>query len=317
MKLTLKKRSGKFMDTLDVEENATVEDFKNTFYDKFHYYPERQRWTVGAASGEALKDGSLRDDFGVVEGTCLYFKDLGVQISWRLVFVVEYFGPLFIFPLVYFLPGWVYTWTHYQTGEQRDEHNQWLEADIHKPKGLTQTVALCLVLIHYLKRELETLFVHRFSNATMPIVRVPLNCGHYWVLFGVCVSYFLFHPQYTSPWDEETQKPIIYALAALMLIFEGSNFKTHLILRNLRQRGTKERGVPMGWGFGMVSCANYTWETLAWIVFCILTNTATGYLFCLVAFLQMTEWALKKHHSYKRDFKSYPRNRKAIIPWCL
>eukprot|EP00921_Rhytidocystis_pertsovi_P010846 GHVQ01017473.1.p1 GENE.GHVQ01017473.1~~GHVQ01017473.1.p1 ORF type:complete len:316 (+),score=34.65 GHVQ01017473.1:248-1195(+) len=315
MKVLLKKRSGKFMGSFDLSDDASVEDFKEIFYQKFHYYPERQRWSVGSPTGDVLKDGRL-SSFGVTDGVSLYLKDLGVQISWRLVFVVEYLGPVMIFPLVYFLPTWVYTWTHYQIGQLR-EGQEWLEADIYRAKGITQIISFTLVMFHYLKREFETLFIHRFSNATMPVVRVPLNCGHYWVLFGVCVSYFLFHPQYTAPWDEETQRPIIYALAGLMLVFECLNFKTHLILRNLRQRGTKERGIPSGWGFDVVSCANYFWETLAWTSFCILTHTATAYFFTLVAFLQMTEWALKKHSNYKKDFSLYPSCRKAIIPWIL
>ena len=32
----------------------------------------------------------------------------GVQISWRLVFVLEYLGPLLIFPALYFYPSIVY-----------------------------------------------------------------------------------------------------------------------------------------------------------------------------------------------------------------
>ena len=39
----------------------------------------------------------------------LVFKDLGAQISWRTVFLVEYFGPLWIHPLLYFFPQWFYS----------------------------------------------------------------------------------------------------------------------------------------------------------------------------------------------------------------
>jgi very-long-chain enoyl-CoA reductase len=72
------------------------------------------------------------------------------------VFYAEYFGPLFIHPLLYYFPEVFYP------GVPNE-----------KPKHLIQTVALVCVLVHYLKRELETMFVHHFSN-----VRPRFWLGH-------------------------------------------------------------------------------------------------------------------------------------------
>ena len=49
----------------------------------------------------------------------------------------------------------------------------------------------------------------------------------------------------------------------------------------------KRRGIPYGWGFGMVSCANYFWEALGWIAFSILTRSWTAYLFTAFSIYQM------------------------------
>jgi len=169
-------------------------------------------------------------------------------------------------------------------------------------------------MFHFVKRELESLFVHRFSNGTMPITRLPLNCLHYWVIFAAMVGYFIFHPKYTPPF---TRPEAIYAFSALFMLFEILNFQTHLVLRNLRPRGTKQRGIPQGWGFQLVSCANYLWETLAWITFVVMTQTVTGWVFVAVAFYFMSNWALKKHKLYRKEFPDYPRIRRAIIPFFL
>ena len=171
-----------------------------------------------------------------------------------------------------------------------------------------------MVLFHYLKRELETLFVHRFSNDTMPFTNIFKNCGHYWVIFGFVNMYFFLHPDYTAPaWASETTHIIF---AGIFVVFEFLNLMCHITLRNLRRPGSSERGIPKGWGFGLVSCANYFWESLCWLVFAVQSQVIGAYVFFLVSTVQMMAWAVKKHKKYREDFKdAYPRNRKVMFPF--
>jgi len=127
-------------------------------------------------------------------------------------------------------------------------------------------MGLGMVLGHYIKRELETLFVHRFSNDTMPFTNLFKNCGHYWVIFGFTL-YFFLHPQYSPPkWADQT---IYMILCAAFIFFEFMNFLCHVTLRNLRKPGETTRGIPHGFGFGLVSSANYFWESLCWLMFAV------------------------------------------------
>jgi len=172
-----------------------------------------------------------------------------------------------------------------------------------------------MAIAHYVKRELETIFVHRFSNDTMPLMNIFKNSTHYWIFFGAFTMYFLLHPLYTSPsWISEEMS---YGLTALFLIFEFFNFQCHMVLKNLRRPGTTERGIPKGWGFGLVSCANYFWESLCWLTFAVQCHVLGGYFFLALSFFQMLDWALKKHNRYKKDFKDYPRGRKAMVPFII
>ena len=124
-----------------------------------------------------------------------------------------------------------------------------------------------MVLLHYFKREFETLFVHRFSNDTMPFMNVFKNSTHYWILLGFGSMYFFLHPNYTpTSWANDS---IHMILCAAFIFFEFMNFMCHMVLRNLRAPGSSERGIPTGWGFDKISCANYFWESLCWLTFSI------------------------------------------------
>ena len=57
---------------------------------------------------------------------------------------------------------------------------------------------------------------------------------------------------------------------------ELSNLATHITLRNLRPAGTRRRAIPFGYGFDLVSCPNYFFETIGWTVVCFLSTSWSG-----------------------------------------
>lgn len=163
---------------------------------------------------------------------------------------------------------------------------------------------------HYLKREYETHFIHRFSNATMPFFNVFKNSFHYWMLGGLFISYFLYSPKYTEVFSAST----VNILAVLFVLCEAGNFYSHYQLRNLRTPGTRERRNPRGFMFELTSCANYTFEVAAWLVFSIMVGTLTSYIFLLVSTAQIAAWSIKKHKILNAEFGKVP-GRKILFPF--
>lgn len=233
-----------------------------------------------------------------LEGNKIYVKDLGPQIGWKTVFLVEYTGPL----LVYL---WVYTrpWMFYGTTSI-------------EMSSTAQIAAVCWS-IHYAKRVLETLFVHRFSHATMPLRNLFKNCSYYW-LFAMYVAYHVNHPLYTSPNVLQ-----VYAGLAAFGVCELGNLSIHVALRNLRPAGSTVRKIPVPTSnpftslFDYVSCPNYTYEIGSWLAFTVMTSCLPAGLFALAGAYQMTLWAIGKHKLYRKEFNNYPKQRKAIYPFVL
>lgn len=166
-----------------------------------------------------------------------------------------------------------------------------------------------------MKRELETLFIHRFSHATMPWKNLIKNCMYYWGA-AFAVAYFVNHPLYTPP-----AKDLVSSGLCLFFFMQLGNFICHWTLRNLRPPGTKIRRIPHGGLFEYVSCPNYTYEITAWLGFNLMTKTVAGIVFMCMGAAQMIIWAKIKHRNYKKEFNGqdgkelYPPRRKCIVPF--
>jgi very-long-chain enoyl-CoA reductase len=226
----------------------------------------------------------------------------GPQIGWQTTFVVEYIGPLLIHPLVYALRPLFYRYPHRES---------------FPPPTELQTLSLILICTHFVKREMETLFIHRFSAATMPLRNIFKNSFHYWILSGCFIAAFTYGPgSRTAAGDINSL--VVYTGVALFVIGELGNLSTHLTLRGLRSSGGKERGIPKGLGFDLVTCPNYMFEAVAWVGMTLVTQNLATLVFTLISIAQMSVWAKKKEKKYRNEFgDKYKKKRFGMLPGLL
>ncbi|KAL8736490.1 MAG: hypothetical protein Q9166_000282 [cf. Caloplaca sp. 2 TL-2023] len=278
----------KLPEDISLSSTGTTSDLYTELAASSQTSVHRLRITKGSDGSFIPNTASLSvSDTGLRDGSSIYVKDLGPQISWRLVFILEYLGPLLIHPLLYFL--------------------------LPSPASYLQTLSCTLISLHFLKRELETLFLHRFSSATMPLFNLFKNSAHYWLLAGLNIAFFTYRPN--SPAASESNPYVTWPSVALYVIGELGNFYTHLVLRSLRSSGGSERGIPQGLGFGIVTCPNYMFETLAWVGVCGVTWSLASVLFAVVAVGQMGVWAKKREVRYRREFGAkYKKKRSVMLP---
>lgn len=299
MEIEIVTTTDKNIGKIKVTDASQISDIKKSISKvKSALYPDRQSIRL-EARGKSLKDTDKVKDLGLKNGSKLYVKDLGPQIGWSTVFMAEYAGPIFVYLIFYARPSLFYGAT-----------------DNQKMSQVAEVAAYCWS-IHYTKRVLETLFVHRFSHNTMPIMNLFKNCSYYWG-FTAFVSYFVNHPLYTPPCTIQ-----FYIGLGTFIFCELGNLSIHIALRNLRPPGTKVRRIPVPTInpftllFNFVSCPNYTYEVGSWIGFTIMTSSFSAGLFTFAGFYQMAVWALGKHRNYKKEFSDYPKCRKSIIPFLL
>ncbi|KAJ7432511.1 3-oxo-5-alpha-steroid 4-dehydrogenase-domain-containing protein [Mycena galericulata] len=270
-----------------------------TQYDFPKFYTSRQKLSLPETSKALPDDSAIL--FSAAGNAELTVADLGPQVQWRTVFLVEYAGPLIIHPLIYHFPHLFY--------------------GVDVTHSALQKSVYAMVLLHFTKRELETLFVHRFSHATMPFKNIFKNSAHYHILGGLFLAYDLYRPAFSAPavagtWRDGSYLPLAWAIWGFA---QASNLHTHLTTRALRPAGTTTRAVPMGYGFSWPFCLafpNYFFELIGWATVWAMSGSLAAGLFTTVATVQMGLWAQKKHAAYKREFgEKYPRGRKALFPW--
>ncbi|KAJ5159314.1 uncharacterized protein N7500_008965 [Penicillium coprophilum] len=244
-------------------------------------------------SKEITIEGSGLEDESPVQ-----VKDLGPQISWRTVFIAEYLGPA-LMPALFLFSLRPYLYYNFDT--------------IPEPTNL-QCLVCALLTIHFLKRELESIFVHRFGNATMPLRNLFRNTGYYWVMAGLNIPYWVLRPDAAT--GRQPDSILLCTGIILFTLGELANLNTHLILRDLRRVGTTERGIPSGFGFSVVTCPNYFFEIVAWTGIYLISGMSWSILLpTIIGSVQMAIWARKKESRYREEFgDTYKSKTFSMIP---
>jgi very-long-chain enoyl-CoA reductase len=180
----------------------------------------------------------------------------------------------------------------------------------------TQWLSFGMIIAHFLKREYETLFVHKFSANTMPWKNIFKNSFFYWAISGLLCAYTIYAPNSLAA---KADAPALDVLGVLLYLFgEAANAVVHLNLAGLRSRGGTERQIPRGLGFSLVTCPNYMFEVLAWAGVIVVSRSWAVTVFILFGTAQMHVWAKAKERAYRKEFpETYKKKRYVMLPGLL
>ncbi|CCF36891.1 3-oxo-5-alpha-steroid 4-dehydrogenase [Colletotrichum higginsianum] len=288
----------KLPETIEVPADATVEEVKHIVARKAGFSDFNRVGLFDPSTQKTLKNrkAQISSEPAVMSAGHVLVKDLGPQLAWSTVFVIEYLGPILIHLAVVSLRPYIYS-----------------GPGATKALSPTQLLTLAMFLGHFLKREYETLFVHKFSANTMPLRNIFKNSFFYWAFAGLLSAWHVYSP--SSP-TALARNDAVDVLGTIIFLFgEASNAIVHLNLASLRSHGGTERQIPRGYGFSLVTCPNYMFEIISWIGVIITSRSWAVAVFIAIGAAQMAQWAKGKERAYRKEFpETYKKKKFVLLP---
>lgn len=183
-------------------------------------------------------------------------------------------------------------------------------------------LAAAILSIQCWKRLYETMHVNVFSDSKMNISHYIAGFLHY---IGTLLSIigesngFVEGTVADFSWNRIT--PIRLLAACIFLVCSYTQLHACFILRNLRSDENGKTSIhgykiPHGGLFDYVSGALQTTEIIMYsMLSVILWESHTYHFITLWVFVNQVECAFLTHWWYQTTFASYPKNRKALIPY--
>lgn len=174
------------------------------------------------------------------------------------------------------------------------------------------TVLSLLWLFHYLNRTFIFPLRIRTKGKKMPLAIA--SSAIFFNFFNAGLNgYFLANFEtYTN--ENFNDWNFILGLILFVIGFI-SNQISDTILINLRKPGEIGYKIPTGFLFKFISCPNLFSEFIQWSGFALMAWNYPATTFLIWTAANLFPRAIKHHKWYLSHFKTYPKNRKAIIPW--
>lgn len=174
------------------------------------------------------------------------------------------------------------------------------------------TLLSMLWLFHYLNRTFIFPFRIRTKGKKMPLAIV--FSAVFFNFFNAGLNgYFLANFEtYTTA--NFTSWNFILGGFLFIIGFIINQISDHILI-NLRKPEETGYKIPKGFLFDYISCPNLFGEFVQWSGFALMAWNFPATTFLIWTVANLFPRALKHHKWYLENFKNYPKNRKAVLPW--
>ena len=170
-----------------------------------------------------------------------------------------------------------------------------------------QWIVFAAVFIHFAKRTLESLFLHKYSRSTS-------------LVNTLVIGFFYSQAAFTVGWLNREPisaiDPLFTLGVILFLIGISGNFYHHKLLADLRKESTGYF-IPKGGLFQYLVCPHYLFEIIGWIGIALLSRHSAVWMNLLAMTSFLIGQGIRALSWYRATFEDFPKDRKAILPYIL
>ena len=193
---------------------------------------------------------------------------------------------IYFFPILAYLSQWNF---------QKTEHSLWEYSN------------LVLFVIHFSKRCLEVLFLHKYSGRInlIAVVLITFMYSNIGILFGSLHGHIE---------NVDIDNNFIYLGIFIFIVGQSFNFYHHKILSDLRSDSVEYK-IPYKGLFSKVVCPHYFFELLSWLGIAICSTYIDAYFVFYIMTCYLSGRSHRTREWYYENVLEYPKDRKRIIPF--
>jgi len=186
----------------------------------------------------------------------------------------------------------------------------WMQSQMVNQNG-REFFLVIMCILHFLKRVVETLFLHRYSGEVAPYISIMIAFAYVQM-----AAARLYYQSLVPAAFYEGHDNLLYVGLVLFFVGQMGNLYHHYLQTTWKRGKNLQYVVPHGGMFSLIACPHYFFEIIAFFGFSLVAQDLFGFLGTFGVIGNLFGRSVATSNYYRQKFKeNYPSSRKHIIPY--